>query len=284
MTARSSASTCVRPSGARALAHLGTAGRPRRADRVLRRPVPAGRVDEGDALGDHPARPAGARRRRPGCLVPSSRRRSLRAKSRAIRARVDARRQRGQLVDDGLRLGLRDRALSPPPRPARRTRPARPPPRAAPRRPRRRAGHARHLVARRRSAAAPAGGPITPVAPARKTLMRRRRPVATGRPAPGGGARSARPSGRAHTMPSLKPAEPMPKAPLKRERRFSTATRLTSSTSCASSKRSRRAAISSSVTCVGVRSSPPRGRARGARCRRSARSRGSGGGRAAARR
>ena len=127
--------------------------------------------------------------------------------------------------------------------------------------------------------------PITPLAPARKTLMRggdRARSPASRRVRRARRIRGV--STRAQTCPSLKPAAPMPKVALKRERRFSSAIRLTSSTSCGSSKRARSAANSSSLTCTGVaviptaRSSTRRSVSSNARCR------GSGADRAAARR
>src|SRR5207302_9921699 len=59
-------------------------------------------------------------------------------------------------------------------------------------------------------------------------------------------------SGTAHTMPSRKPAEPMPSARLKRPRMFSNATMLVSSTIWTSSKRARNSSNSSSETETGV--------------------------------
>jgi len=59
-------------------------------------------------------------------------------------------------------------------------------------------------------------------------------------------------SGGTHTIPSLKPAEPIPNAALKRSR-FTSVSRAVISTSWRSSKYDRTRANSSSVTSTGVR-------------------------------
>src|SRR6202035_5231841 len=74
-------------------------------------------------------------------------------------------------------------------------------------------------------------------------------PAATPRPSSAG-------SGSAQTMPSLKPADPNPRARLKRPRMFSSAITLVSSTSWAALNLLRSSAKSSSGTDTGVRLIP----------------------------
>src|SRR5664279_5457335 len=68
-----------------------------------------------------------------------------------------------------------------------------------------------------------------------------------------GSSRAVGCAGTAQTAPALNPAAPMPRARLNRPRRFSSAMTWVNSTSWVWSKRSRRAANSSSVTSTGVR-------------------------------
>ena len=201
-----------------------------------------GGVGEGDALGDDArgARRLGGAHQDARALAAQS---VVHGEVPLDPAWIDAGRQRGQLMDDGIGTGLAHRR--------------------ADRRRVQRVGE--HGLGSRRAQLLQLPGdlvmpvtwwpsassigtslrPITPVAPARKTLMRgrcRAQPTAS--------------RSRAHTRPSLKPAAPMANAALKRERRFSSATRSTSSTSWASSKRACSAANSSSLTLTGVDGHP----------------------------